>query len=54
MNISRKLISAVMTREVFQLGIESTAVEALALMRERKVSSVLVTEARPTSFLEKS
>jgi CBS domain-containing protein len=44
MNISRKLISAVMTRDVFQLGVDCSALDALTLMRERKVSSVLVTE----------
>jgi CBS domain-containing protein len=44
MNISRKLISAVMTRVVCQVGVEETARDALALMHARSVSSVLVIE----------
>ncbi|MCM2251557.1 MAG: CBS domain-containing protein [Ramlibacter sp.] len=44
MNISRKLISAVMTRKVCQVGVEQTAKEALALMQSHSVSSVLVIE----------
>jgi len=44
MNISRKLISAVMTRDVFQLGVDRTAVDALALMKDHSLSCVLVME----------
>ncbi len=40
----RKLVSAVMTRNVCQLGIDETAMQALALMRSHSVSSVLVVE----------
>lgn len=42
MNSGRKLISAVMTRNVCQVGAQQTAMEALALMRGNSVSSVLV------------
>lgn len=42
MNIGRKLIASVMTRDVRQLGPEQPAMDALALMRAGPVSSVLV------------
>jgi len=42
MNMSRKPISAVMTREVCQVGVQETARDVLALMQSDHVSSVLV------------
>lgn len=44
MDTNRKPISAVMTRTVCQVGIDQTAVDTLALMQTRSVSSVLVVE----------
>lgn len=44
MNISRRAISAVMTRSVCHVSIEQTARDALALMQRHTVSSVLVVE----------
>jgi CBS domain-containing protein len=44
MTTGRKLISAVMTRDVCQVGPGQAAMDALALMRSRPVSSVLVVE----------
>jgi len=44
MNISRKLISAVMTRTVCRVGVHETAGDALTLMQAESVSSVLVIE----------
>lgn len=44
MSIRRKLISAVMTRDVCQVGVDQTARGVLALMQEKSVSSVLVIE----------
>jgi len=44
MNISRRAISAVMTRNVCHVGVQQPATDALALMRDYNVSSVLVTE----------
>ncbi len=44
MNIGRKLVSAVMTCKVCQVGTGQTALEALALMQSHSVSSVLVIE----------
>ncbi len=44
MNISRRAISAVMTRDVCHVGIQQSAKDALALMQKHTVSSVLVTE----------
>lgn len=40
----RKLVSAVMTRDVCQLGIERTAHDVLTLMQAHSVSSVLIVE----------
>jgi len=44
MNISRKLISAVMTRTVCRVGVQQSASDALKLMQKNSVSSVLVIE----------
>ena len=44
MRSNRKLVSSVMTRTVCQTNVEQTAMETLALMKSRSVSSVLVTE----------
>ena len=44
MKISRKLISAVMTRTVCRVGVEQSASQALKLMQAQSVSSVLVIE----------
>jgi CBS domain-containing protein len=44
MNISRKLISAVMTRTVCRVGVHESAGDALKLMQQKSVSSVLVIE----------
>ncbi|MHB1123588.1 MAG: CBS domain-containing protein [Ramlibacter sp.] len=44
MNISRRAISAVMTRNVCLVSVEQTARDALALMQSHTVSSVLVVE----------
>jgi CBS domain-containing protein len=44
MNISRRAISAVMTRNVCHVSIQQSAKDALALMQRHTVSSVLVTE----------
>jgi CBS domain-containing protein len=44
MNISKKLISAVMTRNVCQVGVDKMACDALELMKSNSVSSVLVIE----------
>jgi CBS domain-containing protein len=43
-SIRRKLISAVMTRDVCQVGVDQTAKGVLALMQLKSVSSVLVIE----------
>jgi len=42
MSINRKLISAVMSREVRRIGVNGTAAEALAIMQASSASSVLV------------
>lgn len=44
MTPNRKLVSAVMTRTVCQTSVEQTAMNTLALMKSKSVSSVLVTE----------
>ncbi|MBI2309017.1 MAG: CBS domain-containing protein [Rhodocyclales bacterium] len=44
MDTNSKLISAVMTSKVWQVGADDTAEATLALMQHRKVSSVLVTD----------
>ena len=44
MSIRRKLISAVMTRDVCKVGVEHTAKGVLELMQQKNVSSVLVVE----------